>query len=125
MLFQMTEVGPRTFVVQWTENDAVVHRLVKVQSKTELLEASLKAFSITEGTYALEMHYPEFDVFVRVDDYELLPESGRLRLIKIVKTLPSTDTAETAPVLTLDISNLGESDTTASSERPSIGPFSP
>ncbi|XP_043224597.1 uncharacterized protein LOC122382829 isoform X3 [Amphibalanus amphitrite] len=122
---KMTETRPSlAYVVQWTEHDAVVHRCVRVRLKTEILVAAINAFSIREGTFALELHYPDFDVFVRVDDFEDLPDSGRLRLVKLPgsdDTISTVSTADTVPILGLDISGLDKKDA-ATSELTSVAP---
>ena len=96
------------FVVQWTQGGRVVHRLVEVNSKRQVLSASKAVFSLEGDEYAIEAFLPSFDVFVRIDNHETLPDGGKLRLVKILPTTMSPtliSTAETVPVLTLDISD--------------------
>ena len=110
LFFQMAEVMSKSlhFVVQWTQGGTIVNRLVEVQSKHQVLAASKAAFSLEGGEYVIEAFLPAFDLFVRIDNPEALPDGGKLRLVKILATAASPSslsTAETVPVLTLDVSS--------------------
>lgn len=103
----------RQYLVQYGGSGDVVNRLIKVDSKAEVLAASLAAFSLV-GNFAIEVYNVEYDLYVRVDhdNIDNIPDGGKLRLVRLpvveetLSTPSQLSTAETVPVLSMDFSGL-------------------
>ena len=64
----------------------VTNKLVKVESKTDILNEAKKAFKLT-ASCKVEWFDKDFEVYVTVDDETDIPDEGRGRLV-VVPTTP-------------------------------------
>ena len=93
-----------TFVVAFEREGGTVHRIIKVQNKSDVLAQAKRAFAV-EGECRVEYFFDACAVYVEVDDLDELPDSGKLRLVPVLKYAPLVVTpTNLSTATTIDLS---------------------
>ena len=72
--------SPLTFVVSYDQGEGVINRLIKVASKTAVLERGKEAFGLS-GHCFCEYFHADYQTYIRVDSLVDLPDGGKVRII--------------------------------------------